>query len=265
MKIVRITLSWAVMLVWAIPLIWVVAISFRPASEPLGGSNSLYAGNFSTQNYLDAWVVLAQSYFNTLVIVLGTLTVQLVTITLAGFAFARLSFGGRNWLFGLVLVQLMIPATALIIPNFFLLRSFGLYDNLMAVMLPYFGSAFGTFLMRQVFKEVPIELDEAARIDGAQLFQVLRYVYLPAARPGLLAFSLASIIYHWNDFLLPLLMTTDKTSPLSVRLSIIAASEGGLQWPLLAAATVLVIGPLLGLFALLQKQFVNSFVQSGLK
>jgi sn-glycerol 3-phosphate transport system permease protein len=253
------------MLVWLIPLIWVVAISLRPGSEALGQGSSLYAGSVTLQNYTEAWDTIAPSYLNTIIIVVGTLAVQLVTITLAGYAFARINFPGKNWLFVLVLIQMLIPATALIIPNFFIIRSFGLYDTLLAVMIPYFGSALGTFLMRQTFKEVPVELDEAAKIDGANLLQILYFIYVPAAVPGLIAFSLASITYHWNEYLLPLLVTADKSSPLSVRLSILAANEGGIQWPLLAAATVLIILPPLALFAVLQRQFINSFVQSGLK
>ncbi len=265
LDLLRSGLNWTVMVVWLVPLIWVVAISLRPQTEALGRGSSLYGGSLTLQNYTEAWDVLAPSYANTVIIVFGTLAVQLVTATLAGFAFARLNFRGRDWLFILVLIQLMIPATALIIPNFFLLRSLGLYDTLLAVMVPYFGSALGTFLMRQTFKEVPVEFDEAARIDGANLGQILFYIYLPAAVPGLVAFALASITYHWNEFLLPLLVTTDKTSPLSVRLSILAANEGGVQWPHLAAATVLIIVPPLLLFMVLQKQFINSFVRSGLK
>ncbi|MFQ3584853.1 MAG: carbohydrate ABC transporter permease [Cyanobacteriota bacterium] len=257
--------TWGLMGLWLVPLVWVVAISLRPEAVPLGRGSSLYAGSFTWQNYEQAWRTIAPSYTNTVIIVFGTLAVQLVTITLAGYAFARLRFWGREGWFLLSLVQIMIPITALIIPNFFIIRSLGLYDTVWAVMVPYFGSAFGTFLMRQTFRSVPIELEESARIDGANFLQVLLYVYLPMGIPGLVAFSLASIVYHWNDFLFPLLVTADKASPLSVRLSILAATEGGIQWPQLAAATVWVILPLLLLFVVLQRQFVQSFARSGLK
>jgi sn-glycerol 3-phosphate transport system permease protein len=258
-------LSWGLMLLWLVPLIWIVAISFRPPEISLGRGSSLFAGTLSWANYARAWRILAPSYANTLIMAFGTLAVQLVTITLAGYAFARLRFPGQRCLFIILLIQIMIPITALIIPNFFIIRKLGLYDTVLAVMVPYFGSAFGVFLMRQTFRGVPIELEEAARIDGANLLQILVYIYIPSGIPGLLAFSFASIIYRWNDFLLPLLVTADKAAPLSVRLSILAASEGGIQWPQLAAATVLVISPLVVLFAILQKQFVRGFSYSGLK
>lgn len=257
--------SWSLMLLWLIPLIWIVAISFRPPEISLGRGSSLFVGTLSLASYGRAWRILAPSYANTLIMVFGTLAVQLVTITLAGYAFARLTFPGQRCLFIILLIQIMIPITALIIPNFFIIRKLGLYDSVLAVMVPYFGSAFGTFLMRQTFREVPIELEESARIDGANLFQILVYVYIPSGIPGLLAFSFASIIYRWNDFLLPLLVTADKAAPLSVRLSILAASEGGIQWPQLASATVLVIFPLLVLFVILQRWFINTFNYSGLK
>ncbi|MEN9221397.1 MAG: carbohydrate ABC transporter permease [Thermostichus sp. BF3_bins_97] len=257
--------TWGLMGIWLLPLVWVVAISLRPAAVPLGRGSSLFAGSLTGQNYLEAWRILAPSYANTVIIVFGTLAVQLVTITLACYAFARLRFGGREGWFLLSLVQIMIPITALIIPNFFIIRSLGLYDTVWAVMVPYFGSAFGTFLMRQTFRSIPIELEESARMDGANFLQVLLYIYVPMGIPGLVAFALASMVYHWNDFLFPLLVTADKASPLSVRLTILAATEGGIQWPQLAAATVWIILPLLLLFMVLQRQFIQSFAHSGLK
>ncbi len=257
--------TWGLMGIWLVPLIWVLAISLRPEAVPLGRGSSLYAGSLTWENYGQAWRIIAPSYANTIIIVFGTLSVQLITITLAGYAFARLRFWGREGWFLLSLVQIMIPITALIIPNFFIIRSLGLYDTVWAVMIPYFGSAFGTFLMRQTFRSVPIELEESARMDGANFLQILLYIYVPMGIPGLVAFALASMVYHWNDFLFPLLVTADKASPLSVRLTILAATEGGIQWPQLAAATIWIILPLLLLFMVLQRQFIQSFAHSGLK
>jgi sn-glycerol 3-phosphate transport system permease protein len=137
----------------------------------------------------------------------------------------------------------------------------------LAVMLPFFGSAFGTFLMRQTFKTVPRELDDAARVDGANWLQTLWHVYIPPAHPALIAFALSSISFHWNDFLWPLIVTNSTASrPLTVGLSTLTQlGEIGAQWPLVMAGTIVVVGPLLALFLIFQRQFIDSFLHSGLK
>src|SRR5262249_13010011 len=122
-------------------------------------------------------------YLNTLLVVAGTLGVQLVTVSLAGYAFARLDFPGRNLVFHLFLLQLMIVPPVLIVPNLKTVTRLGLYDTLWAVMAPYWASAFGTFLMRQTFRAIPRDFEDAASIDGCSLLQLLRYVLLPLAKP----------------------------------------------------------------------------------
>ena len=134
----------------------------------------------------------------------GTLLVQLFTVTAAAYAFARMKFFGRNILLLIILLQLMIPSGVLLVQNFRMINTLGLFDTRIALMLPYWGSAFGVLLLRQTFREVPIELEEAARIDGASLYQVIRHVYVVNAVPAYLAFALVSVSSHWNEFLWPL-------------------------------------------------------------
>jgi sn-glycerol 3-phosphate transport system permease protein len=254
---------------WTIPILWTIAVSFHSPNEPLSASNLLWSSQPTFSNYSDAFTIapFGRYYFNTVLIVLGIIAVQLVTICLAGYAFARFKFRGQNVLFILVMLQLMLPSSALIVPNYATIRSLGLFDTLVAVMLPFFGSAFGTFLMRQTFKTVPQDLDDAARIDGANWLQTLWNVYIPPARPALVAFGLSSISFHWNDFLWPLIVTNSTNSrPLTVGLAVLTQlGEIGAQWPLVTAGTVIVVGPLLVLFLIFQRQFVDSFLHSGLK
>ncbi|WP_051663099.1 carbohydrate ABC transporter permease [Alicyclobacillus macrosporangiidus] len=254
---------------WCIPLFWTLLTAFKSPDDP-DALTSLFAGlQPSLQNFAMAWqsASFASYYLNTIVIVVGILVVQCVFITLAGFAFARFEFRGKNILFTLFLLQLMVPASALIGPNYTTVRSLGLLDTKVAVMLPYVASAMGTFWMRQTFRQVPRELEEAAVMDGARWWQVLWHVYLPAARPALSAFALVSLSIHWNDFLWPLVVTnTPKSQPLTVGLSLLTQmGETGAQWSMIAAGTWIVILPLLVLFLIFQRQFVNSFLQSGLK
>ena len=195
------------------------------------------------------------------------LIAQLITITLAGFAFAHQEFWGKKGIFFFILLQLMIPAAALLVPNFTTIRKLGLFDTTLAVALPYFGSAFGTFLMRQAFLEVPRDLVDAGIMDGCSWWQLLWHIYLPPSVPTLVAFALSSITWHWNEFLWPLVVTlSNRSRPLTIGLvRFTQLGEIGARWPLLAAATITVIAPLFLLFLVFQRQFIRSFLHSGLK
>ena len=256
-------------LVWMVPLIWTLLAAFVPTTELLNGSPLVWLQSLHLGAFAEAWEVapFPRFYLNTVIWVFGLLALQLVTVSLAGFALARLDFRGKDQIFFLFLTQLMVPATVLILPNYQTLVALGWLDSYQGMMAPYIASAFGAFLMRQAFKQVPKELEEAARSDGASWLQVLWHVFLPVTRAPLLAFSIVSITYHWNEFLWPLLITSSvETRPLTVGLALLVqSSEIGAQWDLLSAGTLIVAVPILILIALLQKQFTNSFLSSGIK
>jgi sn-glycerol 3-phosphate transport system permease protein len=258
----------AAALIWAIPFAWMVVASLRPG-QPADIASLTPSGPFNFGNYVDAW----QSgrfpiwYVNTIIMCFGILAVQCVTVTCAGYAFARLQFPGRTTLFYVFLLQLMLIPSLLIVPNLSTLVSLGLYDTLAGVMAPYFASAFGVFLMRQTFRSIPRDYEEAALIDGASRLQIIRRVLVPLALPGLAAFAIVSVTSHWNEFLWPLMVISSPgTQVLTVGLaSFTSGAEAGAQWGIVAAGTFLVAGPLLILFVLFQKRFVSSFVFTGIK
>lgn len=256
-------------LLWGVPLLWALATSLHDPGEPLAAGGIGLSGQLSLANYREAWesAPFVTYYVNTIIIVSGILAVQLVTITLAGYAFARVRFWGREAAFTLFLFQLMTPLSILLVPNFLTMRDLHLVNHKLAIMLPYMASGFGVFLMRQAFRAIPADLEESARLDGCAWWQVLRYVYLPLTRPALVAFSVVSVTFHWNDFLWPLVVTnTPDARPLTVGLaSFTQAGEAGAQFPLIMAGTVMVIAPLLVGFLVFQRQFISSFVHSGLK
>ena len=256
-------------LVWLFPLIWLVATAFKSQAEVFARPLGLLPSSMRWDNFATAWsyAPFAAYYWNTIVIVVGLLVVQLVTMTMAAYAFARLQFPGRDALFLLFLAQLMITPQSTILPNYITVSSLRLLDTRLAVMIPYFASAFGTFLMRQAFLTIPADLEDAANIDGCNILQYLWHVALPIVRPALVAFSIISVTFHWNEFFWPLIVTeTARSRPLTVGLTIFAQqSEGGAEWHLLMAATMMVVAPLLLGFILFQRQFVQSFMRSGLK
>lgn len=262
-------LTVVLVILWAMPVLWTLVASFRPPFDPIGRGDVWFGSGLTFTNYLKAWSLapFGLYYVNTIVFVLLTLGVQLITITLAGFAFAYYRFIGKKWLFFFVLLQMMIPTTALLAPNFSTIRQMGLFDSRLALAIPYFGSAFGTFLMRQAFLEVPHELVDAGIIDGCSWWQLMRHIYLPPSIPALVAFGLSSVSWHWNEFLWPLVVTSsEKSRPLTAGLvRFTQLGEIGARWSLLTAATLMVIAPLFIAFLVFQRRFIQSFLHSGLK
>src|SRR5690606_24446914 len=219
-------------------------------------------------NFRAAWhaAPFARYFLNTFILVTMVLAAQLVLSTLAAYAFARFEFPGRDFMFMLVLLQLMIMPDVLIVENYRLMSWLGVRDTIFAVGLPYFASAFGIFLLRQTFKTVPRELEEAARVEGASRWQILLKVYVPLARPIYVAYGLVSVSYHWNNFLWPLIITNSVESrPLPVRLQVFASTDQGLDWSVTTAATLLSAAPLQVAFLLLHRRFVQSIAGAGVR
>jgi sn-glycerol 3-phosphate transport system permease protein len=258
----------AASLLWAVPFAWMAVASLRPGVPPDIASLTP-SGPFDLSNFGAAWSSgnFPIWYLNTIIMCGGILAVQMVTITAAGYAFARLSFPARDLLFVLCLLQLLLIPALLIVPNLATLVSLHLYDRLLGIMAPYFASAFGIFLMRQTFRSLPLDYEEAAMLDGASIPELIWYVLLPLARPGLVAFAIVSVTAHWNEFLWPLMaVSSPSRQVLTVGLASFASgAEAGSAWGIVAAGTFLVAGPLLVLFLLFQRRFVSSFVFSGVK
>lgn len=254
---------------WAIPILWALVASLRPANEPIGRGDVWFGSTLTLENYQRVLELapFGTYYQTTLIVVITVLAVQVVTVTLAAYGFAHYRFAGRRGLFFFILLQMMIPATALLVPNFSTIRTLGLFDTRLALAILYFGSAFGTFLLRQAFLEVPRDLVDAGIIDGANWWQLLRHIYLPPSLPTLLAFMISSAAWHWNELLWPLVVTiSEGTRPLTFGLlRFTQLSEIGAQWSLVTAATLIVIAPLLILFLVFQRRFISSFLHSGLK
>ena len=259
----------ALAIFFLLPLLFTILVSFRPETEPVTKGNIFIGSHITTENYERAFAIAPWSlhYINSIVFVGGTLAVQLLTVTCAAYAFARMKFAGRRLLLLIILLQLMIPAGVLLAQNFRTINLLGLFDTRIALMIPYWGSAFGVLLLRQTFREIPIDLEEAARIDGANLLQVIRHVYVSNAIPAYLAFALVSVSSHWNEFLWPFIITRSaEIRPLTVGLNkLIKTTDQGAFYGQLMAGTLIVIAPLVILFLLFQRQFVESFARSGIR
>ncbi len=268
LRLVALLAVGAAALLWAVPFLWMAVASLRPGL-PSDVATLIPRPPLGIGNYTEAWTSgdFPTWYVNTVVVCGGILIVQAVGASMAGYAFARLRFPGREALFAAFLLQLLLVPTLLIAPNLSTIVALGLYDRLPGIMAPYFASAFGTFLMRQAFRAIPRDYEEAAMLDGAGSLALIRHVLLPLARPSLTAFAIVSVTFHWNEFLWPLMaVSSPSRQVLTVGLASFASgSEAGGEWGVIAAGTVLVAGPLLIAFLVFQRRFASSFVFSGLK
>jgi sn-glycerol 3-phosphate transport system permease protein len=259
------TAAWLLAILWLLPLIYAIWTAFHPAE---------FSARFETlapltlDNFVQAWnaAPFARYFLNTFLLVTLILGSQMVLCTLAAYAFARFEFVGREIAFALMLTQLMIMPDVLIVENYRTMTRLGLVDTIPAIALPYIASAFGIFLLRQAFKTVPRELDDAARVEGAGPMGVLCRVYVPLAKPIYLAYGLVSVSYHWNNFLWPLIVTNSvEARPLTVGLQVFASTDQGIDWSVICAATLMTSAPLLLAFLLFQRQFVQSFMRAGIR
>ncbi|WP_353183521.1 carbohydrate ABC transporter permease [Bosea sp. (in: a-proteobacteria)] len=252
-------------LLWILPLAYAVWAAFHPAEYT---TRFVLTAPLTLDNFTRAWAAapFARYFLNTFILVTMILVFQIVLGTLAAYALARQDFWGRDVAFVLILAQLMIMPDALIVENYRTLAKVNLIDTIPAIALPYITSAFGIFLLRQTFKTVPKELDDAARVEGASPLQVLMRVYVPLAKPTYIAYGLVSVSYHWNNFLWPLLVTNSVESrPLTVGLQVFSSADQGIDWAVICAATLMTSAPLLVGFLLFQRQFVQSFMRAGIK
>ena len=257
--------AWVLGVLWILPLVYAVWTAFHPSAF---STRFALDAPLTLDNFVNAWnaAPFARYFANTVILVTMVLVAQLVLVTLAAYAFARFEFPGRDVAFALVLVQLMIMPDVLIVENYRTMTLLGLKDTILSIGLPYMASAFGIFLLRQTFKTVPRELDEAARVEGCSPLQTLWKVYVPLARPTYLAYALVSVSYHWNNFLWPLIITDSVESrPVTVGLQVFSSTDQGIDWSIICAATLLTTGPLLVAFLLFQRQFVQSFMRAGIR
>jgi multiple sugar transport system permease protein len=225
------------------------------------------AGGLTLENYQEAWQrgQFLLAFANTALVALAVTAFQIVTSALAGYALARLRFQGRQMVLLIVLATLVIPFQILVIPIFLVLKWGHLINTYWALILPTAASGFGIFLMRQYFQTIPVELEEAAALDGATRLQILWQIILPLARPAIVTLALFAFIGEWNDLFKPLIFTT-RPELRTVQLALAEFQEQFTSsWSLLMAAVVIATVPVIVLFLLAQRQFIRGIAATGIK
>lgn len=254
-------------LAMVLPFAWSVATSLKPAATVFNHPAFWipFPPDFSAYSDMLERINFGRYAFNTFKVASLITLGQLVTSSLAGYAFAKIRFPGRDTLFLLFLATMMVPAAVTLIPNFIVMRQLHLVDTHAGLILPFLGSAYGTFMMRQFYLSFPNELEEAAKLDGCNPLTFYLYILLPNSKPILATLGLLTFQTFWNEFQWALVMINSEAKrTLQVGLSYLL-NENFINWPWLMAGSVLTTLPIILLFFLAQRQFVQSIKLSGLK
>jgi len=256
--------SCAIML---LPFFWMVTTSFKLESEVLRMPPQWFPKDWLWRNYIKAWNVapFGRYFFNSFFMAITTTIGEVITTILAAYAFAKMRFFGKNVLFAILLATLMIPGQMLLIPNYVTITRLGWFDRYEALIIPWLASVFGIFLLRQFFRSIPDELQDAARIDGCSRLRFLWQIVVPLSKPAIMTVALLKFLGSWNAFLWVLIMTnSNKMRTVPVGLTLFS-SEVGTAYEQLMAASVLAIIPVLILFFFTQKQFIQGVARTGIK
>lgn len=263
-------------IVFFLPLLWMISTSLKPTAETMVSPPKWIPSKILWSNYPDAMTYHADElgYIPFLVYARNTLVVTFLTVVgavlsnaLVAYSFARLKWKGRDLFFSATLATMMIPFPVLMVPSFMLFKTLGWVGTYKPLWVPaFFASAFSIFLLRQFFRTIPMELSEAARLDGCSELRIFSDIIMPLSRPALMVVALFTFMGSWNDFLGPLIYLVDQqTFTLSLGLSAFQTQHGGTPWNLLMAATLVVIAPVIIVFFLAQKVFIQGIATSGFK
>lgn len=252
------TVAWLFALVFSFPLIWTFFTALKPADEVFSQRITFIGTEVLWSNFVDAWneVDFGRLLLNSLVIAFISTALTLVVATITAFAFARLRFPGRSAVFLLFVITLTLPAEVAVVPLFLGFDQLGLVDTWVALIVPGLFGAFGAFLLRQFMLQIPVELEEAARVDGASTLRILVSLIVPLVRPALSVLAIFSFLGSWNSFLWPLIIlntSTKWTIPIGIAGF---TTQTGTQWQLLMAACVMTIAPVVVVVAVAQRQLV---------
>lgn len=250
------------------PLLWTISTSLRTPAESFSLPPEWLPTDWATQNYTSVFdqIPFFREILNSFIVTVGTLAGQLITASLAGYAFARLDFPGKTVLFWLVMATLMIPLQATIIPVFVLISRLGLSDTLASLILPALHTAFGTFLLRQYFMQVPKDFEEVALVDGANQFYIFLRVYMPLVTPGLAVLAVLAFNGTWNEFYRPLVfLITDTNFTIPLGLNDLKGYMMTGSISVVLAGVVLSLIPVVIVYLFGQRYLMEGIMMGGLK
>lgn len=251
-----------------VPFVWMIVTSLKGQNEIFTYPPTWIPQDWQWKNYIDVWqeAPFGRYFLNSTFVALMVTVGQLTSCILAGFAFARMEFKGKNFMFLLFLSTMMISSQVTLVPSYLIMRSFDWIDHYQALIVPFLANAFGVFMIRQSFRTVPKEMEEAAKLDGCGRLRFLVQIMLPLCKPILASQALFAFMGNWNSYLWPLIVTNqDEMRTVQIGLRYFVSGEGGTKWGLYMVAAVLVSLPVIVIYFLVQKTFVESMASTGLK
>lgn len=267
-KLISILIKIILCVIFLFPFAWMCSIALQTGVESSRAPITLIPAVPQWQNFVTAWKMAPFPLYlrNTLIIVAASAALQAAVMIPAAYAFARYKFKGRNLLFGLILIAFMIPVQVTFLPIYRMAGKLNLINTLWPQIIPHMTNAFGIFLLRQYFMQVPDELVEAAKLDNASDFKILRRIMLPMSKPAISSVMLLSVIGLWNDYFWPLMMTrSDEVRPLTIGIAALRDTEGNDSWNIIMAGNMILVLPLIVVYIFFSKYIINSFSYDGIK
>ncbi len=257
-----------VCVIFAFPFLWMISTSFKTLYESLLYPPTLLPQNFTVDAYISLFeqVHLERYILNSLIILVSVTLLQVLIMVPAAYAFAKYNFKMKGVLFGAVMVAFMVPTQITFVSVFQMFSKMQLLDTLLPQIIPCICNAFGIFLLRQNFMQIPEELLESARLDEAGELKIMLKIMLPMSKSTLVTIMLLSMIGTWNSYFWPLVMTLhDSVRPITIAIQSLRNLEGGLEWPIIMAGNVILVLPVLILFFLASKKIIEAMAYRGVK
>lgn len=253
-------------IIMIIPFLWMALTAFKTVTESTSVNPFvIFPSEWRTDAFVTVWnnMDFFRLYMNTLLLIFWRVIAAVLTATLAGYAFARLQFKGRDFMFSLILFQMMIPAQIFIIPQYAMVSAMHMTDTIFALVFPGLVTAFGTFLLKQSYMSLPVSLEEAARLDGCNIFQTFLYIMAPLARSSMVALGIFTAVFAYKDMMWPLIVNTSANKmPLSAALATMQGQYTS-NYPQLMAASLIAVLPMIVIYLIFQRQFIEGIATSG--
>jgi sn-glycerol 3-phosphate transport system permease protein len=267
-KILEIGILVLMVFVFMFPFLWMCSTSLKTLREAYQIPPSLFPSHLMFSNYIKAWQTIPFALYlkNSLVVTLSVVAIQFLILVPAAYGFARYNFKGKQVMFSIVLLAFMLPSQITFVPVYLMFSKLGMVNSYAPLIIPFAANAFGIFLLRQYFMQIPEEIIEAARLDDATQIKIIMRIMIPMAKPALATIALLSFISHWNSYFWPLVMTNSDTfRTLPIGIAMLRQTEGVTQWQVVMAANVILIAPIIFLYILANQQIKKAFVYSGIK
>ena len=254
--------------IFLFPFLWMLSVSLQTSKEITTIPLTLFPHVPQWKNYVEAFHSGPFLLYlrNSILVIFGVVIIQILVMVPAAYAFARYEFPGKHFFFGLVMIAFMTPSQLTFYPIYHMMSKAGLMNTLWPQILPFMTNAFGIFLLRQYFMQIPDELLESARLDNAGPLKIIAKLMLPMSKPALTSIVLFSFVGHWNDYFWPLIITSStEVRPVTIGVAMLKNTEGAASWHLIMAGNVMLVLPILILYLFFSKYIVSSFTYSGIK